>query len=530
MSSESHQARELRRDAKRLVKAVSARDPVAIGRIVAHHPRFESAAEVGAIKLADAQLVVAQEHGHVTWANLKRDFERRQFLSSAREERVRELIDAICGRGWDAPSTANLQRAEEYLKADPKLCSEDFALSCASGEIDIVRQRLNEDPGLVTREIGPRGWQPLVYVAYSILAKQRDARAERITQVGALLLERGASASSGYVARLGTEAEPHAFPVLFACIHVSDNLSLAKMLLDAGADPNDNQSLYHAVERFNTDALDLLYGYGLKPEWLSYCMLHQIDLGFLPGIRWFLDHGANPNVKHPCGLSALHWAIMRPGTSQMVELLLERGADAQAKTPAGLTALDLAERRHGKVEVVPALERHGGQRGGRKLLDELVVAAAYGDEARAKALFEANPRLFSELCDHDISLVSAFAETGNWHGALILAQLGFDMATPSWMGMTPLHWAACRGNPEMLRALLDAGAPIIDAKGFGTPLHTALYQRWSSFGYRPGESNYLGVVRVLLDAGIEVPDDLRPSGDTEIDALIATASASDTTV
>jgi ankyrin repeat protein len=254
-------------------------------------------------------------------------------------------------------------------------------------------------------------------------------------------------------------------------------------------------------------------------------MLHQIDLGFVPGIRWFLDHGADPNVKHPNGLSALHWAIMRPGTTQMVELLLERGADAQAKTPAGLTTLDMAERWHGKVEVVPALERNGATRGQRKLLDELVVAAAYGNEARARALFEANPGLLSELCDHDHSLVSAFAEAGNRQGALILASLGFDLATPSWMGMTPLHWAACRGNPEMLSALLDAGAPLIDAKGFGTPLDTALYQRWSSFGYRSGESDYLGVVRALLDAGIEVPDDLRPSGDAEIDALIASASA-----
>jgi hypothetical protein len=43
MSNESHPVRELRRDAKRLVKAVAARDSVAIDRIVAHHPRFKQA-------------------------------------------------------------------------------------------------------------------------------------------------------------------------------------------------------------------------------------------------------------------------------------------------------------------------------------------------------------------------------------------------------------------------------------------------------------------------------------------------------
>jgi ankyrin repeat protein len=454
-----------------------------------------------------------------------------QFLASGREQRVVQLIDAVCGRGWDAPSTADVERAETYLKADPSLCAQDFALACACGEVELVRARLGADPGLVTRELGPRAWQPLVYVAYSVLARRHDARAERITEVGRLLMERGASANSSYSAP-GGDGKRHSFPVLFGCIHVSDNLSLAERLLDAGADANDNQSLYHAVERFSLDALELLYRYGLKPEWLSYCMLHQIDLGYLAGVRWFLDHGADPNIRHPWGLSALHWAIQRPGTSAIIELLLERGADAQAKTlgfcgdtsqPGGCSALDLAERWHGKVEAVPALERGGATRGERAPLDQLIVAAAYGDEARAQALLEADPELLAQAAHRDRARVAAFAEAGNHQGAVILAKLGFDLQTPSWMGMTALHWAACRGNPQLLLQLLELGAPMIDVPGFGTPLHTALYQRWSSFGCRPGESDYLGVLRVLLAAGVEVPNDLRPCGDAELDALLESA-------
>lgn len=515
----------MRREAKRLVKAVTARDAAAIARVVAHHPRFHAGAELESIQLADALLVIARERGHVTWAELKRDCERREFLSGARDARIVELVDAICGRGWDAASSANLERAEALLVADPTLCRQDFALACATGELGVVRQRLDDDPGLVTRELGPRGWQPLVYVAYSVLSKRHDERAARITEVGALLLERGASPNSGYTAQLAGDPKAHRFPVLYACIHVSDNLSLAERLLEAGADPNDDQSLYHAVERFDTAALDLLHRFGLKPELLSYCMLHQIDLGYLVGVRWFLDHGADPNVKHPNGMSALHWAIMRPGTSQIIDLLLERGSDARATARFGLTALDLAERHHGKVEAVPSLERHGSARSERSPLDQLVVAAAYGDEARARALLEQNPGLVSSQRPHDRSLVSAFAEAGNRAGAVILARLGFDTAAPSWMGMTPLHWAACRGNPDMLRGLLAAGAPMLHAPGFGTPLQSALYQRWSSFGWRPGESDYLGAVSVLLDAGAAIPDDWRPTGDAATDALLESAAA-----
>lgn len=444
----------------------------------------------------------------------------REFLQADREERVRQLIDAICGRGWDAPSTANAELAEELLKLDRQLCHDDFALACATGEVDVVRTRLDAEPGLATREVGPRSWQPLLYAAYSVLARAHGAPAEAITRVGALLLERGASARASYVARIAGDAKAHEFPVLFACIHVSDNLRLAKLLLEAGADPNDDQSLYHAVERFDTDALELLFVYGLQPEWLSYCLLHQIDLGFLRGVRWFVDHGADPNVKHPWGLSALHWAVMRPGTDQIVELLLERGADARAKTPEGRTALDLAECHHGKVDVVSVLERYGAERGARSRLDELIAAAAHGDVATAQALATTEPELVRPLSGDQRSIVAAFAESGNAQGASILARLGFDLATTSWMGMSALHWAACRGNPSMMRDLLAAGAPFVTVEGFGTPFHTALYQRWSSFGYRAGEGDYVGVVKVLLAAGVEVPSDLRACGDAEIDALL----------
>jgi hypothetical protein len=85
-------------------------------------------------------------------------------------------------------------------------------LACASGEVEAVQRRLDEDPGLVTRELGARGWQPLVYVAYSVLSRRHDERADRITQVGRLLLERGASANSAYLGQVRGEAQPHPFP------------------------------------------------------------------------------------------------------------------------------------------------------------------------------------------------------------------------------------------------------------------------------------------------------------------------------
>jgi ankyrin repeat protein len=259
-------------------------------------------------------------------------------------------------------------------------------------------------------------------------------------------------------------------------------------------------------------------------------LLHKLDFGHVDGVRWFLDHGADPNadsssragsVAARIGYRPLHWAIMRPGPSAMAELLLEHGADPNRRTAAGHTALDLAERWYGRVELVPTLERHGAERSPRSALDELVVAAAYGDEARARALLRKTPELLSSLREEDRSLVPAFAETGNARGASILIRLGFDAAATSWMGLTAVHWAAIHGSAEWVHELLAAGAPLLDVPGFGTPLHTALYNHWFREG--PGANDYAGVVRVLLAAGAVIPDDLRPSGDAELDALIETA-------
>jgi hypothetical protein len=72
----------------------------------------------------------------------------------------------------------------------------------------------------------------------------------------------------------------------------------------------------------------------------------------------------------------------------------------------------------------------------------------------------------------------------------------------------------------MLRELIAAGAPLV-VEGTPSPLYVALHRQW--FWEGPGENDYAGVVRMLLAAGVEVPDDLEPSGNAELDGLIQQA-------
>ena len=58
-----------KKQAKELLRAWHAADPEALARVAAHHPRLRAraAAPDAAFQLADAQLVIAREHGDATW-------------------------------------------------------------------------------------------------------------------------------------------------------------------------------------------------------------------------------------------------------------------------------------------------------------------------------------------------------------------------------------------------------------------------------------------------------------------------------
>jgi hypothetical protein len=107
----------LRYQAKDLLKAHAARNPAAAQLIREFHPRFAGAADAeifqATLRLSDAQLTVAREHGFPSWARLKRHIERPTLadrLDLKHHERIEDptfrravdLIDAGDGEGLRA--------------------------------------------------------------------------------------------------------------------------------------------------------------------------------------------------------------------------------------------------------------------------------------------------------------------------------------------------------------------------------------------------------------------------------------------
>jgi ankyrin repeat protein len=431
-----------------------------------------------------------------------------------------ELIDAACAWGWDRSSTASVAAAESLLSSAPERARTDFLTACLAGEVEVVRQRLDADPGLARCQLPPRDWEPLLYLSYCVLLGE-PGRAERLLDVARLLLERRADPNAHYA---GDDPESGKFPALYAAIAVTNSLPLARLLLQAGADPNDGQSMYHAAEQWTNDAVDLLVQHGVSHRELSYCLFHKIDFNHEPGIRRFLEHGADPNHRHPAGDEiSLHWAIKRTCSPGVIQMLLARGADPNARTREGHTAypaivawtpLDLAERL-GRVDISALLRRHGAERVATSTADDFLAACARGDGAEARRFLAAEPDLMSRLSAPDRALLPNVAQQNSAAGVLLMLDLGFDADAGGWGGVRALHWAACRGNPALVKGMLARGVKAVDIGGqAGTPVHQALYNRW----YQDGD--YLGTLTELVAGGVPLPADLKPTGDAALDAAV----------
>ncbi len=247
-----------------------------------HHPRFGdltagSSAATG-FKLADAQLTVARHYGFASWAKLRHYVETVNRLTRSPHAhsvggpigddalRADELLRLAClNYGNDHP--ARWADADRLLAEHPHLAAHSILTAAAVGALDAVQAHLARDPDAAEREGGPFGWPPLLYLTYSRLGPGagRDP-----VGVAKLLLETGADPNAGYL----FDGLPSPFTALTGVFGGGeqgapphrDELVLARLLLAAGAEANDSQTIYNRgagdIARDDTDFLELLLDHG----------------------------------------------------------------------------------------------------------------------------------------------------------------------------------------------------------------------------------------------------------------------------
>ncbi|HTJ22120.1 MAG TPA: ankyrin repeat domain-containing protein [Gemmatimonadaceae bacterium] len=430
---------------------------------------------------------------------------------------------------WHGP----LDRAQAILAEHPEIAGSDIHAAAVLGDDSAIRRFLSGDTSLASSRGGPRNVEPLVHLCFSRYLALDRSRSEAFVRAASALLDAGANANAGFFDDSHVP-RPEWESALYGAAGVAHHAGVTRLLLEHGANPNDEEVPYHSPETWENDAFRLLLESGkLNEESLNMMLLRKTDWHDLEGVRLVLDHGADVNRMTRWGKTALHNAVLSDNRLAIIELLLDRGADATivardlrhgGEFRIGRSSISLAARR-GRADVLEAMEKRGVALAFEGV-DELIGVCARGDAAAALGIATRDPELVAKLASEGGTLLAEFSGTGNAAGVRLLLDLGVPVGAlytgDPYFGIardsTALHVAAWRAAHEVVELLIARGASVDARDGKDrTPLMLAIKACVDSYW---AERRSPRSVRALLAAGARTTGVAYPSGYAEVDALL----------
>src|SRR5438034_1044610 len=240
---------------------------------------------------------------------------------------VAEFITAACVPLDSGHTSGTLDRAEAILAAHPGVATSVIHTAAILGDDATVRRFLAVDSANATAKGGPHGWDALTHLCFSKYLRLDRARSAGFVRAAQALLDAGASANTGWY-EMDHLPEPEWESALYGAAGVAHHAGLTRLLLERGADPNDEETPYHAPEGHDNVALKVLVESGkLNADSLGMMLLRKTDWHDYAGIKWLLERGVDPNLRTRWGKTALHNAVLSDNALEIFEVLLDNGAD-----------------------------------------------------------------------------------------------------------------------------------------------------------------------------------------------------------
>lgn len=435
-------AEKLRKEAKRWLKAVRAAEADAKRRLTAAWPT--APAEPG---LRDIQHALAREFGCESWTALRQAIDELAQTGSNRADR----LDRLLRHGWDGDTGI----ARRILRLHPDLARHSLFAAAVCGDLAEVRRRLARDPKAATRTGGRLDWSALAYVTYGRLD------AENACAIARLLLDAGADPNFQFDDGWGSP-----FKILTGAIWLGENAhpshasadELVDLLVAAGADPFDLQALYN------------IGCVGPDPHWYEVLWRHCEAEGTTH--KW-----SDPAAGRPGGnieVNTLDFLLGRAvelNHLPRAEWLLEHGANADTLQVFRNQSVHALAQMSGYRDMLALLERNGAHPAVLEGVQAFQAACLSGDEAKARALLTAD----SALIERPEPLLAA-AQFGNDRAVALLLSLGAAARNLGEDGISPLHRAAQSGSLKAVDLLVAAGADVDlhERRWNGTPLSWAV--------------------------------------------------------
>ncbi|MCU0370019.1 MAG: ankyrin repeat domain-containing protein [Bacteroidales bacterium] len=325
-----------------------------------------------------------------------------------------------------------------FCLASFPVLSQDIYTAVAEGNVDLTRQFIEKDPGLLN-------------LRNTDLLTPLNLAAERSqVEIAALLLNMGADPTIGD----RENSQPVHLAAISGCIPILD------MLLKKGVD-------------IDTRDINLM-----TP------LLFAASRGQAEMIRHLVDLGADVKARNITGMTALHMATIS-GNADILALLVEKGAQVNSRNEEDITPLHSAAS-YGKTEAVKFLVEHGADVKAETRRGEQPLGWAIGRNSYDAALY-----LISEGADVNHKATDGFtalhnaAGRGNMAVVKLLIDNGADVNAATQTGFVPLSNASWANNAgEIGRFLILSGADVNPdpcrnnkactcGPNFRTPLHAA---------------------------------------------------------
>lgn len=523
-----------RKQAKALAQECALGNAGAWARMRRHHPRFHKGAESEAagakVNLTDAQLVIAREHGFECWPKFSKHLEMIRMIESVESlaDPVAAFIEVACVPRHSWHQAGTLEHAEMILARYPEVAKANIHTAAILANEDSARQFLARDTTSATAKGGPYEWDALTHLCFSRYLRLDKTRSAAFVRAARTLLDAGANANTGWVEMIDHPTPRPTFEsAIYGAAGVAQHAELTRLLLEHGADPNDEETPYHAPEGYDNTVVRILLESGrLTPESKRTMLLRKCDWHDEAGLKMVLEHGADPNAMTIWGYTALHQSLRRDNGMELIRSLVEFGADPTLpNSKDGKTAAQIAVHR-GRSDALELFEERGFALG-LQGIDALVAACAKGNFAGTNALISRQPERLSELLDGGGTLLAEFAGNANVNGMRCLLSLGVDVNAPYRGGdpyfdiaknSTALHVAAWRAWPSAVRELIARGADVnaVDGKG-RTALQLAIKACVDSYWKRRRSPEW---IEPLLVAGASLLGIEVPTGYEEADALL----------
>ena len=443
----------LRKNAKRWLKALRANDPEARARLERAWNR--APATPG---LRDVQHALAREAGHEHWKAMIDAVGREERGRPALEtggatsaDRVATFLEFAC---WDhhvhGKGDHRLcdRAAQRLLAQHPEIARDSLFTAIVCGDVGHVQRLLDERPDAAREPGGARGWPPLLYLCYTRFS--HAPAIEHAVAIGRLLLDRGANPNDFYMA-----GDSHYTALVGAAGEGEQDSprqpqgqALFRLLLERGAEPFDIQVLYNT--HFSGDVLwwlELIHEHTrntnrreawLDPQW------SMLDMGpYGSGARFLLSRAIEKN------------------NTALAEWLLIHGADPNAP-PAShprFSKRSLYEDAlwHDRRDIAHLLRQYGAEARPLSLTDEeaFVAACLRGDRQAVARRLEQHP----EYLRSPTAIFEA-ARANRPDAVALLLELGVPIEIADSQQQRTLHVAASHNALDVARLLIQRGAEI----------------------------------------------------------------------